>query len=75
MSAHSLVFRFLVSVLIAFTVTQSLLETSIARLKCPYSGIFSDRETLELSTDPCKITGFAKLYHSALVTSCHQICL
>ena len=34
-----------------------------------YCGVFSDRETLELSTDPSKLIGIAKLYYNVLVTS------
>ena len=34
-----------------------------------YIGIFSDWETLDLSTDLCKINGIVKLYYNALVTS------
>ena len=34
-----------------------------------YCGVFFDKENLELSTDPCKITGIAKLYYNAHVTS------
>ena len=58
-------------------VTQSLLKTpglKPLRILLPnwavlYFGFFSDRETLELSTDLCNITGFAKLYCNTHFTS------
>ena len=33
-----------------------------------YCRVFFDRETLEFSIDPCKITGIAKLYYNAFAT-------
>ena len=61
--------------LILLFVAQSLLKTprlkpfrtSVAKLMCPYISVFYDRKTLEFSTDPCKITGIAKLYCNAHV--------
>ena len=46
-----------------------LYRTLVAKLKFSYWRIFYDRETLEISADPPKIIGIAKLYCGALVIS------